>query len=44
MNINFFNKFQYMEGSITERQDPDGRIRRKGEMRLANSTYQTCQS
>lgn len=26
-----------MEGSITERQDPDGRIRRKGEMKLANS-------
>lgn len=28
---------EYMEGSITERQDPDGRIRRKGEMRLANN-------
>ncbi|KAI9487825.1 MAG: kinase-like domain-containing protein [Benjaminiella poitrasii] len=25
---------EYMEGSIVERQDPDGRIRRKGEMKL----------
>ncbi len=28
-----------MEGSITERQDPDGRIRRKGEMKLAHRKY-----
>ncbi|KAI8049145.1 kinase-like domain-containing protein [Gilbertella persicaria] len=25
---------EYMEGYVTERQDPDGRIRRKGEMKL----------
>jgi hypothetical protein len=28
-----------MEGSITERQDPEGRIRRKGEMKLPHRKY-----
>ncbi|CEP19895.1 hypothetical protein [Parasitella parasitica] len=30
---------EYMEGFITERQEPDGRIRRKGEMKLPNPKY-----
>jgi hypothetical protein len=28
-----------MDGSITERQDPEGRIRRKGEMKLPHRKY-----